>query len=305
MDVVPANKLLSEKGYEYIKHLGSGGYGHVSLYRKFDGTQVAAKEIHKENLSKGNKKSLLKELYSLENLSNKNSQCNPHVVCIFEVIESDKYFIIITEYIDGPTLTLALNELDTNTPFESSATILRWMIDIAEAVEYMHSKNFVHRDIKPDNIMIDYPTNDSNGNAKLIDLGMTCVESKNSSETNPYACTNSMKGTPNFMAPEVFEKRIRDFEYSKIDIYSLGKLFFVMATGKTPTSKAKNFNDVWEMVIKNEYDEISTGAPQLDVLIKDMLSYDAKNRPTATQTVEKLQEINNNPIFRRFWKSKE
>ena len=96
----------------------------------------------------------------------------------------------------------------------------RMFRQIAEAMEYLHSLNICHRDIKLDNILIENRTN----NIKIIDFGFSVI------------CGNQKLkifcGTPSYMSPEIVQKR--DYEGKPVDMWALGVLLFAMLTGTFP-----------------------------------------------------------------------
>ena len=106
---------------------------------------------------------------------------------------------------------------------------------ILEGLEYLHSHNVIHRDIKGGNVLVD-----SNGICKLADFG-SAKKIYNSSINEQY---KSIIGTPYWMAPEVIKQtghgRYGNYKNRKADIWSLGCTIIEMATGKPPWSQYKN-----------------------------------------------------------------
>jgi serine/threonine protein kinase len=129
------------------------------------------------------------------------------------------------EFIDGPSLGQRLDQ-DGRLP---EAEAIRIMVEVAEALDLAHRHKIIHRDIKPDNILLT-----STGQAKLTDLGLAKNRQVDLDLTRPL----SGLGTPNFMAPEQFgDAKSADVRY---DIYSLGATLYMAVTGELPFSAKTN-----------------------------------------------------------------
>lgn len=136
---------------------------------------------------------------------------HPFVVATISLEKvEDIGYCIVMEYVDGRTLKEWLNEDHTRKERRRIA------VQIAEAVEYIHSKGIVHRDLKPDNFIIT-----SNGNnVKLIDFGLA--------DTGSYTMLKQPAGTMKYMSPEQMQTSVADV---RNDIYSLGVVFSQMNLG--------------------------------------------------------------------------
>jgi serine/threonine protein kinase len=134
-------------------------------------------------------------------------------------------FIVFMELIPGGTIEFLLK---TYGPFEESL-FKNFTHQILEGINYIHSRNVVHRDIKGKNIMLM-----GNGIIKLIDFGCAKRLKKNQSSNSIKQLLKSLKGTPYWMSPEV----IREVGHgSKADIWSIGATVFEMSTGQPPWSE--------------------------------------------------------------------
>jgi len=121
---------------------------------------------------------------------------------------------IVTDFIQGKTLAQKLLEDDVPFNEAEAAYILN---QLASAINHCHSKNIIHCDIKPENIMID-----ENNNVTLIDFGLSKIYSKKLLE---FSC-----GTPAYMAPECLMKKYTD----KCDVWSFGIILYILMTGRLP-----------------------------------------------------------------------
>ena len=128
-------------------------------------------------------------------------------------------YIIILEYIDGLDLKNYINKNKL-----SKDKILVIIKQILKAFINMHNNNVYHRDIKPGNIMI---TKD--GIVKIIDYGFSCIKGKN--------CDKLLKGTPFYVAPELFVKKsgfIEEKDWHTNEIYSIGCVLYFLINGYSP-----------------------------------------------------------------------
>ena len=147
---------------------------------------------------------------------------HPHIVNVLEVFEENNTAYIVMEYISGSNLKSIL-EKDGILP---EATVLRYIHQVGEALQFVHEKNILHLDIKPSNILVD-----QNGKARLIDFGVSKRYDIKQQETSTTILTLS-KG---FASIEQYDSEgIQNFSPCP-DIYSLGATMYNLLTGKIPT----------------------------------------------------------------------
>ena len=192
--------------YKILETIGSGGFGSVYLAKDvWIDKRVAIKVPHKqgENVEK-----LLQEPRILASLN------HPNIVQVLTAERVNDIFFIVMEYVDGTSLEAYLRqhrklELDL---------AMKWFGDIGRAIGYAHSKNILHRDIRPANVLIS-----AGGGIKLADLGTSryLVE-------DHFASTRI--GSPPYMAPEHFQGKAT----FQSDIYSFGVLMYECLTGRLP-----------------------------------------------------------------------
>lgn len=147
---------------------------------------------------------------------------HPHIVPLYDYgTEANDIFYLVTAFIDGGSLNERIHQYEGVPGFET-ADLLR---QIAPALDYAHRSGVIHRDIKPDNILLD-----REGNALLADFGIVkLVEGT----TATLTATGGLLGTPAYMSPEQAQGLPLD---PRSDIYSLGIVVFEMLTGKQPYS---------------------------------------------------------------------
>jgi len=142
---------------------------------------------------------------------------HPHILPIFDFGEADGYTYFVMPFIESGTLAGILQGQHLSLTY-----IRRIISQVGEALHYAHSRGLIHRDIKPNNILID-----SSGNFLLTDFGIAKVLEG----TTKFTQTGELIGTPAYMSPEQARGEKLD---SRSDIYSLGVVLYEMATGRVP-----------------------------------------------------------------------
>lgn len=144
---------------------------------------------------------------------------HPHIVTLFDVGESDGIQYLAMDYIDGRSVYAVIRERDA-LPGETVAIIIR---AVASALDYAHSRGAIHRDIKPQNILID-----TNGRIMLTDFGISL---SNDDESSRLTRTGLFMGTPEYMSPEQVSGNTVDY---RTDLYSLAITAYEMFCGEIP-----------------------------------------------------------------------
>jgi len=201
-------------GYEIIEKVGQGGMGAVFKARQISLDRVVALKILAPKLAADVTfcERFIKEARAVAKLS------HPNIIVGIDVGRHDKYFYFAMEYVEGET---ALRLLRDNGPFPEEKA-LRIALEIAKALDHAHKYNFVHRDIKPDNIMVT-----PRGEAKLCDLGLAKMTEGDPSQSK----SNVAVGTPHYIAPE--QARGESGVGITADIYALGATLYHLTTGAT------------------------------------------------------------------------
>ncbi|MEP6618721.1 MAG: protein kinase [bacterium] len=206
--------------YELDCEIGRGGMGIV--YRAKDRRlkrQVAIKLLPPELAFRSEIKSrFLREAETAAQLS------HPNIVPIYTVDEQEQLVFFVMAYISGDNLAKRLHERGVLT-VEETRKILR---DVGDALAYAHERGVVHRDIKPDNILLDAVT----GRPMVTDFGI--ARAMDSSGDSRLTATGMAIGTPAYMSPEQAAGE-REID-GRSDLYSLGILGYQMLTGEPPFS---------------------------------------------------------------------
>ncbi|UQW80639.1 Stk1 family PASTA domain-containing Ser/Thr kinase [Staphylococcus edaphicus] len=208
------DKIISER-YKVIKKLGGGGMSTVYLAEDtILNRNVAIKAIRIPASEKDETiKRFEREVHNLTQLSHSN------IVNVFDVTEDDEYFYLVMEYIEGPTLSEYIQE---HHPIDTT-TALNFTNQIIEGIKHAHDTKIVHRDIKPQNILVD-----KHQTLKILDFGIA----KALSETT-MTQTNHVLGTVQYLSPEQARGESTD---NGTDIYSIGVVLYEMLIGKPPFS---------------------------------------------------------------------
>lgn len=197
-----------------MKVIGKGSYGKVMLVRhKAEGEDhvYAMKMLRKEKVIKRNQVEHTKtERNVLEAVS------HPFIVTLYYAFQTPKKLYFVLEYCPGGELFFHLSRAGRF----SEGRCRFYTSEIMLAIEYLHRLNIIYRDLKPENILLD-----AEGHVKLTDFGL----SKEGIEDNFSA--KSMCGTPEYLAPEILDKRGHG---KAVDWYSLGALMYEMLTGLPP-----------------------------------------------------------------------
>ena len=201
--------------YELEQLTGRGGMADV--YRAFDPRferSVAVKIFKRDD------EELLRRFVREARLM--ASLNNPHLIPVYDTgasqIDGLTYYFIVMPFMEGGSLRARIRRNPLPLPL-----VCRYLGEIADALDYIHSRGIIHRDIKSSNVLLD-----EEGNSYLADFGIARQESDETQATT----TGSVLGTVDYIAPELFESNQRASVSS--DLYSLGVLAFEMVTGRLP-----------------------------------------------------------------------
>lgn len=204
-------KILDDR-YEIIELIGSGGMANVykalcHRLNRYDAVKIMRDETAANTELR---RRFRAESQAVAMLS------HPNIVSVYDVSHSDDVEYIVMEHIDGITLKQYLQKKSVLDPSE----VLDFTIQTAKALEHAHSKGIIHRDIKPQNIMLL-----KDGMIKVADFGIASLE--NTIEEN----NGETVGSVHYIAPEQARGEAPD---ARSDIYSLGIVMYEMLTGKLP-----------------------------------------------------------------------
>jgi len=202
--------------YEIIDLLGKGAMGIV--YKALDpdiGREVAIKTIRFDLISDDEEKNELMLRFMREARA-AGGLVHPNIITIHDVGKEADMTYIVMQYIEG----LSLQNWITSRKKLSAPDIVKFMLQLCDALDFAHQKGIVHRDIKPANILLD-----NNGKPHICDFGVAHVEMSTITQTGATI------GTPSYMSPEqVMGKKID----KRSDVFSLGAILYELLIGKRP-----------------------------------------------------------------------
>src|SRR3954447_11049900 len=206
------DRLVADR-FRLIRRLGVGAMASVFLAEDCElGRRVAIKRLHPEASASEIAPRFRREMRVAASLS------HPNVVTLYDAIEDDGDVLLIMELVDGPTLAQRMRE-GAIEPGQA----LRILRAIAGAVDHLHARGIIHRDVKPANILID-----RGGEAKLTDLGIASA-----AEATGITTSGTVLGTPAYMAPELFDG---ERATPAADVYSVAAIAFEMLSGRRARS---------------------------------------------------------------------
>ncbi len=250
--------------YKVIEKLGEGGMGMV--YKAHDlklDRPVAIKFLPPDlNASKEKKEQFIREAKIVAGLN------HPNILHIYDIDEKDEKLFFVMEFVTGDNLKSQIEKLKLNENLSIQKAI-DWTAQIAKGLRAAHEKNIIHRDIKPQNIMMT-----RNGLLKIMDFGIARLKSDTG-----HSDTDTLSGTLAYMSPEQAQGTTEDH---RTDIWSLGVMFYEMLTGELPF-RAEH-ETAWIYLIVNE-----------DPLIPS--SYDRRIPSSVDSCVMKMLEKNRDQRF--------
>jgi predicted Ser/Thr protein kinase len=205
---------------EILELLGQGGMGAVYKARQPGLDRFVALKILplQAGTDPGFAERFNREARALAKLS------HPNIVAVYDFGQTHGLHYFIMEYVDGPNLRQVerANKLSTR-------EALQIIPQICEALQFAHDEGVVHRDVKPENVLLD-----KKGRVKIADFGLAKILGREAKDLRLTGARDIM-GTPHYMAPEQVEHP-QEVDH-RADIYSLGVVFYEMLTGELPLGK--------------------------------------------------------------------
>ena len=301
------------KDITLLKFIGKGSFGTVYLSKK-DGKSgyFATKQIERSMADKpGYYKYFENELRILKDLH------HPNIVHLEDVKKDDKYYYIVMEFVNGGSLTDCLKKYQMKYGKSFPEEIVQYLMrQIVDAIKFIHKRNIIHRDLKLDNIMVNFDNDNDKNNlnmmrakVKIIDFGFA---TKLTPDKNNLAQT--ALGSPINMDPlilNVMAKKGKDLKQlgydDKADIWSLGTICYELLIGKT-VFNAETMNDLVQKVESGNYHVPTSLSREMVSFLNSMLQYDGSKRLNAeelskhaflTKDVRNFTKINTRQVQRK------
>ncbi|NWY62029.1 NEK4 kinase, partial [Chionis minor] len=246
--------------YCFLRAVGKGSYGEVSLVRhRQDSKQYVIKKLNLKNASSRERKAAEQEAQLLSQLK------HPNIVTYRESWQGDDGLLyIVMGFCEGGDLYHKLKEQKGKLLPENQ--VVEWFVQIAMALQYLHEKHILHRDLKTQNVFLT-----RTNIIKVGDLGIARVLE------NQYDMASTLIGTPYYMSPELFSNKPYNY---KSDVWALGCCVYEMATLKHAFN-AKDMNSLVYRIIEGKLPPMPKDySPQLVEIIRTMLSKKPEERPS-------------------------
>ncbi|XP_033823138.1 serine/threonine-protein kinase Nek4 [Periophthalmus magnuspinnatus] len=245
--------------YVFVKVVGRGSYGEVHLVKhKTDRKQYVIKKLNLKTSSKRERRSAEQEAQLLSQLQ------HPNIVTYRESWEGEDCLLyIVMGFCEGGDLYHRLKQQKGELLPERQ--VVEWFVQIAMALQYLHDRNILHRDLKTQNIFLT-----KTNIIKVGDLGIARVLE------NQNDMASTLIGTPYYMSPELFSNKPYNH---KSDVWALGCCVYEMSTLKHAFN-AKDMNSLVYRIVEGKLPQMpSRYDPQLGDLIRSLLSKRPEDRP--------------------------
>jgi serine/threonine protein kinase len=263
--------------YKIERKLGQGAMGVVYLAGdKLTGRNVALKLINSKLMNNAS----ARERFLREGLIARDIR-HTHVVAVYDVSETEGQFYLVMEFLSGETLRNWLHRVlqaGADVPFAVAERIIR---NILEGLDASHAAGVVHRDVKPENIMLTGNLEAGDYSLKILDFGIARAIDASAKQV---ITTSTSTGTALYMAPE--QRTAADTVGPPADLYAVSAIFYELLLGVAPTGR-------WAP-LSNERADLPSG---IDAIIDKGLSSRPRSRyQNAQEYLRALHEIRNAPL---------
>ncbi|XGW01002.1 hypothetical protein V3C99_013732 [Haemonchus contortus] len=215
--------------YKLLKTIGKGNFAKVKLAKHtITGQEVAIKIIDKTALNPSSLQKLFREVKIMKQLD------HPNIVKLYQVMENEQTLYLVLEYASGGEV---FDYLVAHGRMKEKEARVKFR-QIVSAVQYLHSKNIIHRDLKAENLLLD-----ADMNIKIADFGFS----------NQFTLGNKLDtfcGSPPYAAPELFQGK--KYDGPEVDVWSLGVILYTLVSGSLPFD-GQNLKELRERVLRGKY----------------------------------------------------
>jgi serine/threonine protein kinase len=255
--------------YEIVSLIGAGGMGEVYEARDARlGRRVALKMLGAAEIGdERSRERLVQEARAAAQLD------HPHICAVYEVGEQDGHAFIAMQLVEGETLDLRIRRGPMST-----ATIVAIARQVAEALAAAHARGIVHRDIKPQNVMVS-----SGDYVRVLDFGLakSIAPAESSQETaRQLTATGLIAGTVPYMSPEQLRGQPVD---ARSDIFSFGTMLFEMAARTHPFSSGNSADTTSAILTRDPVTADFSAPPELRRIVRKCLEKDRDRRYQSTR----------------------
>jgi CheY-like chemotaxis protein/outer membrane murein-binding lipoprotein Lpp len=267
---LPEGQLFAER-YQILEEIGSGGMGMV--YRAFDqvlGEQVAIKTLRPE---------LVRDPVAIERFKSEirlaRHISDRHVVRTHDFGDHDGLFYLTMEYVEGITVR---DLLDSRGRLGLAST-MAIATQLAQSLAVAHEEGVIHRDIKPQNLLLD-----ATGMLKVMDFGVARLANRSTGITQ----AGMLVGTPAYMAPEQI---LSDSFDARADLYAAGVVLFECLTGRLPFEASTQVALIAKLMMETPPSPASINpevSPALSALVLRLLAKEPDQRPASGTELGRL-----------------
>ncbi|KAL6520950.1 hypothetical protein OROGR_017519 [Orobanche gracilis] len=272
----------STRGYQLVgdymmgKQIGAGSFSTVWHARhRVHGTEVAIKEIVTSRLNPKLQESLKSEIFILKRIN------HPNIIRLHDMIEEPGKIYIVLEYCKGGDLSIYIQQRQGRIPEETAKHFMQQLDsfynlnDAAEGLKVLRENNLIHRDLKPQNLLLS--TDGGNSVLKIADFGFA-------RSLQPRGLAETLCGSPLYMAPEIMQLQKYD---AKADLWSVGAILFQLVTGKTPFT-GNNQIELLQNIIKSTELQFPPKAIDLNPHCMDLCRKLLRRNPVERLTFEEF-----------------
>ena len=267
--------------YRFKKKISEGAFGHIYLAKSIDGIKVAIKKIEKTEKNIGR----IKNDAEIPKLMNHES-----IIKVIDYYEIGEFAHIVYPYVK---YSITLSEFEKKIFTYSENAVLQKIMNIfcqlCDIIEFMHGHGVIHRDLKPDNILL---VNDDK-TPIVLDFDLSFVINN-----DKYPSYNNICGSPSYLAPEMW-KQLEDsstVDYKLGDIYSLGVMLYRICNSRQMPYKASSLKKLYFSILNDAPKQSDSGITELDELIMKLIQKCPNDRPPIKEIQSALQKIKNKKI---------
>lgn len=259
--------MIEISGYRIIKQLGRGGMAVVYLALQESLDRYVALKVLSNHLSAEATfcDRFMREARIAARFLHRS------IVAIYDINSESGRPYMAMEYLPGGTLSSRIPELSMHDKLVVAA-------EIADALNFMHKQSFIHRDVKPDNIIFR-----ADGSAVITDFGIA----RAANSVTRMTLTGSILGTPHYMSPEQARGKKID---SRADLYSLGVVLFKMLAGKLPYDAEDQFS-ICAMHVNEPVPQLPDEVSHLQPIIEKLLAKNPDDRYQSGEALHKALEL--------------
>ena len=267
------------------KCLGKGSFGEVYLTSK-QGSKLkyATKRIDKKFAANPRaKKYLDNEINILKEIN------HPNIIKLYEVKETTQYYYLVMDFCNGGGLSDCLEEYKKKNRKPFPEEVVQYLMkQIMGAMTYLHERHILHRDIKLDNILVNFDSEDDRKKKNMLKAKVKLIDFGFARHLDPSQLAYSTLGSPINMDPGILRKlnkmeNSRDYGYDeKADIWSLGTICYEMLIGKC-TFDAGSMKELVYKVERGNYLLPTSLSKEAVSFLNGMLQYDSKKRLSSKQ----------------------